>query len=893
MRIVRYAPQERADLPDMTAMSFLVLGEMRRTMRGLVLGPGAAAPAHDNFIIRGYAVEPQAVPDATIRVRIDPSGTGPLGFAIGAENFGALGVGPFDHGQLMGGQDSAANLEGNATQTLDFTPEAPATYTVSMRFVYTDGVSDNRAFWNQGVNSEFITATDTRHLPLIELRAGGVASDEWIDLADVVWDGVSIDGADITDVRAFLYEADAPFTAATQDSADVFDDFDRNSDREVDGVNEIYPVLRALGRQVMDLKGPDASGGFNWWNRVFPPIDPAASGLATELTKSVRSVDTVTYTVGDGVGSFGDFNGATGVQDALDAIAGGATRPRRVKIVIKAGDRTSLAYTVANVYDLTSAGDLTLEIIAETVNGRPDGDEGRAEIDFSGAGGAAGTVEVKKLILRNVSCSHTVAGHTLFSVDQCDIRDCRLATPFSATALTGGFYALAIDGPSGPFVQRVEDCDFSGPVKATDRSGAPTNRFTRRGTATFLNCNFEETVVLTDVIEGGTDYSANGTLFEGCVFAHAIGHTSNRGVLVGNASQNVTVRNCQFTLSDREFDAIHCGQTLATTPTAHWLVEGCTFLISDTARVNIVDAGQNGTGGTGWGIFIAQAAVPAGGALDEMQSNIVIRDNYFQGPASAPTNNDSGAIRVQGAIGCTIEGNQCWSFGAAAGSRVHVISIIDCKVDGGLYCRGNHVSKFTQSTGIYVAISTRDSDHLIIDGNTLVGETETGALHTMAAATSAAIDIWDARGVAVQHNEIIGWPVDAVVVLERIGVGGTRFCKIDNNYFQYAGQSGGYAIDFGNNVVESCTAIGNSILVSTTGRGINGKGTAEFVINSNFVDMTASADASGIDFDATTVHGVCASNLVKGGTIIGAGAGVIMGFQNNANADQDRHNLFP
>ena len=101
MRIVFWHPQERVDVPDMVASNFLVLGEFRRTIRETLLG------AEENRILRGFAVEASAVPDALITVKLDDAGT--LSTAIGSESVGSH----INFGQLMGGQDDNANLEGN------------------------------------------------------------------------------------------------------------------------------------------------------------------------------------------------------------------------------------------------------------------------------------------------------------------------------------------------------------------------------------------------------------------------------------------------------------------------------------------------------------------------------------------------------------------------------------------------------------------------------------------------------------------------------------------------------------------------------------------------------------------------------------------------------------
>ena len=202
MRIVKWTPQERVDIPDITAMGFLVLGEFRRTVRG-------ALGVVSNSIINGFTVEPAGVPDTTITVKLDNGGA--LSFAYGAEIVGAR----TDYGQLIGGDNSDGNTEGNAQQSIDFTGQPVATYTVKIRFLYSDGANDNRAFWNETGNTEFISAIDTRHLPQYEISITG-SGPEWIDLADVVWDNVSIDAGDITDLREGTFEGATPWQQTTK-----------------------------------------------------------------------------------------------------------------------------------------------------------------------------------------------------------------------------------------------------------------------------------------------------------------------------------------------------------------------------------------------------------------------------------------------------------------------------------------------------------------------------------------------------------------------------------------------------------------------------------------------------------------------------------------------------
>ena len=95
MRRVNFEAQERVDLPDMTALSALMLGEFRRHTRGL-LGAGT------NSIVKGFEVEAAAVPDSTVIVKL--SDAGDLGFFVGSQDLGAR----VDYGQLAGGMTSRA-----------------------------------------------------------------------------------------------------------------------------------------------------------------------------------------------------------------------------------------------------------------------------------------------------------------------------------------------------------------------------------------------------------------------------------------------------------------------------------------------------------------------------------------------------------------------------------------------------------------------------------------------------------------------------------------------------------------------------------------------------------------------------------------------------------------
>lgn len=344
MRVVKWSPQERVDLPDLAATSFLAIGEFRRTIRETLLG------VDENRILRGFEVEASAVPDALITVKLNDAGT--LSVAVGAENLGNI-----THGQLIGGVDDAARNEGNAQQTLDFTGQPNATYTVQMRFVYADGANDNRAFWADATDSEFVASSDTRYLPGFELRLSGAASAEWIDLASVVWGGSTITAGNITDLRSFAMEGVTPYEQTTQAGTGGMPDFSRlatRGDTSV-GLNALWGVVRALGRQIQDIKGEDDSGNWNWWGRVFK----SSTLSPTDTTKTLRTLHTVTYTVGDGTTTFGDYNGVNGLDDCLDEIFNlGANAPANIRIVLKNHSNAPFSFMVSTARAFDAAIDI-------------------------------------------------------------------------------------------------------------------------------------------------------------------------------------------------------------------------------------------------------------------------------------------------------------------------------------------------------------------------------------------------------------------------------------------------------------------------------------------------------------------------------------------------------
>jgi hypothetical protein len=592
MRVVKWSPQERVDVPDLTSMNFLVLGEFRRWTRTLVLGEDAST-----YVLQGFAVEPQAAPDSTIRVRLDPSGVGtpPFGAALGAENLGSS----ISHGQLMGNRDDAGDLEGNASQSLDFTAQPPATYTVQMRAVYADGANDNRAFWNPATNAEFIAAVDTRHLPLYELRLSGGVSSEWIDLADVVWDGVGpITVSEITDLRTFAFEGTTPWQQSSQPgSGGGAPEFDRSATRDTVGLNAVYPALRGLARQIQDIKGPDNSGMWNWWGRVHKQLDPD-NLLAAGTTKSLRALDTVTYVIGDGTTTFGDFWGAGGLDLCLLILqtTADANRPKHVEILLRSHESTGFTWDWTTPYSIGAAGDP----FSLTIRGEAGANLQRARVAVSVAAGNDAltftNVSGGETVLRLEDVDFVESGGTvdrgLFSLNEGGIiaKRCTLVGGGQA----GGGSRYLVDG--GHINTRFEDCRLSGRIRLASAAASAADE--EPGTV-IDNCNMVDGVELDFTRTGSGAVVSRIQMRSSLLFG--TGFAGNAPILDLGGTAQVRIEDCHFHGSGDQ-NMIHAAISDGNNP-RDIRIQGCVFE-SDGAGGHAVGAGANGTNGTGWGIFV-------------------------------------------------------------------------------------------------------------------------------------------------------------------------------------------------------------------------------------------------------------------------------------------------
>jgi hypothetical protein len=727
MRIVQWTAQERVDQPDITAMSFLVLGEFRRLARSVLLGESALK------VIRGFAVEAAAPPDTTVIVKLDPGGGNPLSAALGAEDTGFT-----DHGALIGDRDSngASSLEGNAQQIIDFTGQPVGVYTIEMTFQYASGANDNRAFWNPGTNTESIAATDTRFLPtwttqIVAAPTGGA----WIPLATVNWGGGVIVSGDITDARTFAFEGTRPFRQTTQTGTGGVPDFSRSTSRGSVTVerNGVYTALRALARQVQDIKGPATDGQWDWFSYVAKPFDPGGV-LTAGLTKNLRSIDTVTYTVGDGTTTFGDFNGATGLNACLahlDAMAA-ANVPERVEIVLHGG----VTYTLTGSKNIAGGLGNPLTIIiraGQTLAQANTGTYGRPRVEIDGASLAVSSYALAvsgsglgSLTLRDIDVTWTgttAGGRGAFATTGALIVErCSLLSG-TTPAVDAGYTLSSANARRSAvrhstIVGRVQFYD-------DDASGSPP---VEGECGVIEHCRIDSAQVVLHADAAGAPgrdmvngFAIRNTFLQGRGTAI---YNSSLAVIDARSARKLRVSDCTINYGTNE-NAID-GRTYSTVTPFDWCIERCRFDDGATnGAAHASGAGGSGAAGTGWAISVSAGAM------------ITLRGNRY-----AVTNSvDAGCVRLSDVQGFEIDGAQHLFCGHASGGADQFDGYLLTGTGNGCFLgsmRGINFSDWSTGVTRVIAINLDFVSRLDIEASVLLGqETAFGAALVPAAGFGA------------------------------------------------------------------------------------------------------------------------------------------------------------
>lgn len=748
MRIVRWHPQERVDKPDLDAVSYLVLGEFRRTLRTLVQG-------EQSYVITGFAVETAAPPDTTIRVRMQPPGT-ERASALGSE----LTTAGLDKGQLIGDRDSSFINEGPSQQILDFALQPVGSYTVELRFPpYTDAIADNRAFWNPGGASEFISNVNTRTVGSWEIQfvAGAPSGGQWIPLATVAWNGVVVGVADITDIRTFAWEGASPWQQATQAGVGGVEDFGRAANRadQTQGRHRLRDLVRGVLRQIQDVKGQNDTGVFDWFSRVFSPFDPT-DALGAQ-TKTMRTIDTVTYTVGDGVRTFGDFNGATGLDACLTHIAAipAASMPMRIEIVLHGGVvGTGYVLTGQTVISGGLGSPVTVTIRAgQGLTNGATGLFGRPRITVDGATipalGYALIVTgsgIGSLVLRGLDVlwtGTTAGGRGMFAANgYIDAEDCNLqqtVTP-ALPDVAAGYILLS------SFAQkcRVHNCVIRGRIGMYSDPGTGSMP-SEREMGVIEHCDLQETqIVLHADVPGvpGVD-SVNGFAIRDCRITGrgtAI-YTGSIALIDARCARKLRIENNTISYGTNE-NAID-GRTYNGETPFDWRIVGNRFDDSIGNGVHLFGAGGSGADGTGWALSLSSCL------------KLTLEENIYSINASI----DAGAVRLEDADGYSILGDEHNFCGHGGGATDQYEGYrIEGAGSGSLrgHMAGVRMHSWVAGTTRVRCVNVDNAAWLTMDGCKFIGQTSAFATITPAAGFSA-MRLDQTQDVAIEKCAFVQW----------------------------------------------------------------------------------------------------------------------------------------
>jgi len=654
MKSVKWQDQERVDQNDMEAQNDFLVGEFRRLVRAALLTSETTTG-----IIRGFKVEPQAVPDFTVRVRLNP-GTQP-GAAVLAENDGSI----ITRGQLAGDRGAQAALEGNASYTIDFSADAPGTYVVEATFLYSDGESDNRAFWNDSTNLEYISSVPTRRLPTLSIvRRASAAGGEWTTLASVVWTGANITSGAITDKRDLLFEGIFPNFQTTQSGTGGMPDFDRGAARADVTNDAVYSALRKVGRQIQDLKGPNAAGQWDFHSRVLRPMDPS-NLLGSGVTKSIATLDTLEYTIGDGTTTWGDFSGSTGLQLCLTHIqAAQAVLPQRIRIRLKSM-RTAISNT--EIWAITTGLTLTtskhIEIIGDLsgagANERVPVKFSETATSFNFTATPAGALTLCNIHTANVPAASVFIGgdsgrihldNVLLSSQSVTISANHTQSKWRNSEIYGEIRISADPVYSEIDGLVVENCRFGTLDVTINATPFHVDGYMRfwRGTTT--------------LIANATTFS-NKALFKNCEFFYGGNTTAasvNREACVDmRGAAAVTFENCNYVAwADSNLILLGNSGVDQTNGSEQIGFNNCVFRVSGSfasaSRHNVL-AGYNGAEGTGWCVFgetkLSTTTITSGLTSCFMRS-ISFKNCVWDGCPQI----DSGGVKLKnGAVSCSVE----------------------------------------------------------------------------------------------------------------------------------------------------------------------------------------------------------------------------------------------
>lgn len=807
MRRVNWTANERVDVPDLTAMSGLTESEFRRLLSMGVYGFDTVT------VLRGFDVEPESPTTTRVKIRMNKAADAvPLrteSLAIGAENLGS----DIDYGVLIGGRSSNGSLEGAAQVLLDFAALPFGVYYVEMRAGTTTGNIENRVFWNPVSNSEYVNNVPTRIQPMWEAQiVPALTNNEWLPLAQVNWTGGTISALDITDIRYLAFEGFAAFGFDAIHQNLAVNDFDRATSRGAftTTISSVITAINALQRQVLDLKGQSNFGTWNWYSRVFAP-DATGEAVWIRQTKSLRSIDVVTYTIGDGQTDYGDFNGPTGLLLCLQHIvAQSSSLPRRIKIVFKNRAISGFAQTFNTPVVIS---DKDIEITNDTGQGEvtrtsQNGHRVRGQTVIVTTSGAPNTTMLRldgrcSLKMRNIAWAEPSVEVSQIRVEgPVDLENCSI----EGWPIGLGVSALRCHSDQST----IRQCHFSGLVNfgggddliAAYGGNVSHTRFHNAYLRLRTSINTSGLTTL-EILQGVAQYVD----FEDCQFAGHTGFTTgdnvphpNGGVIDCRGASNIAFLRCRLDHSCEE-NGIVLGNLISgvdsfSTNSRVISIEKSEFAwYNDNAHSYL--GGVEGAEGTGHHVFNRQSSLTD---TTQQTSQITIRDNAFYGGAFGlfgPP--DGGAITLLSPRHVCIENNRFtdWNHPAVAGAVFQVFiggQGVPAALPTDIKFLHNYFGDWAATPTTTSSAAFTDCLHLQVCDNMFSHDARVSPALTVISG-AAALWINNCAGFNVDRNRFRSWrssvsapSTHCNIRLVNAVVNGT----IDNNFFE---DYGGYAID--------------------------------------------------------------------------------------------------
>lgn len=562
-----------------------------------------------------------------------------------------------------------------------------------------------------------------------------------------------------------------------------------------------------------------------------------------------------TVTIGDGVISFGDFNGPTALQDALDALPAGGG-----KIVAREG-----TYTITTAVSKTNR-----QVILEGMGGGAtvfDFQLGAATVGLT-LGGAGLNIYLRDLSLR------ATAGATT------DVLNMR-------TDGGGGLNNVQISGK--PWSIRGNGSYVVDSVVATT-AGTIGDSILITGTVFVRNCSFSAAMTYNKHLKGiftnckltNTFTATESVIMQGCSVAVSTGATAV--TLSGSMSDISVFEGCALSTTPS-------GIVLQSTHTGNLTIRDSVLLGSGTS-VNInLGAGNNVTiannyiaGNTGKRIAI--------GATTLAQLNIV--GNVFgTGLANAQCIDLTGAAAIDELY---VEDNQLVAFTLSDGTSRAAFDL-DNGGDSPDRCvvRGNILKGAVETSGRTTGIIV-GGDELLINGNIIDGystgiETTTNADtvvlsdNIITAPSINGIKTNNGSDRVVIKGNIISDVDSADTTFRAINViGATSAIVADNIIFDIGTDNVGTRQGIYASTSALVNVIGNKIsfMIANVAEGIFMDDVAQFVINGNDVrsinTSVGLAGARGIRAGGNTIT----TSAISGNTIFNIGhvglTGVVQGI---------------